>query len=323
MRSRPSRYCHPMSTNATTGSRLRMPLAPDSDPNRPLAMDWQTYSDTAMSEWYSLLSGDPEEEQVQHFLELHPSMIPGGSGDVGPGGHHGSDMGIVFRRPTLKGSGRSFEPDFMWVTRSSGLITPILIEIEKPSKRWFKKSGRPTSKFTDAHDQLNDWRAWFADDANKAIFRKTFLFLGDQYENRPLEPQYLLIYGRQREFEWGGIHADPDGLRRKRDSQRRAAEHFITFDSLRPRHDHASSITASLTATGVRPYAFSPTYGTSADVGDGALLLGDPAEALQRSVLMSEERKQYLARRWKHGQDTSRRIQQDHEAIYPRQLGRE
>ena len=44
------------------------------------------------------------------------------------------------------------------MTRSSGLITPILIEIEKPSKRWFKENGRPTAEFRDAHDQLNDWR---------------------------------------------------------------------------------------------------------------------------------------------------------------------
>ncbi len=137
-------------------------VVPDTDPMRPRALAWDTYSDMALAEWYKLLSLNPEEDEVQRFLELHPSMIPGGSGDVGPGGHHGSDMGAVFRRPKLIGSGRTFEPDFMWVTRSSGLVTPILIEIEKPSKRWFRKDGRPTGEFTEAHDQLNDWRSWFA-----------------------------------------------------------------------------------------------------------------------------------------------------------------
>lgn len=83
-------------------------------------------------------------------------MIPGGSGDVGPGGHHGSDLSAVFTQPALTGSGRTLIPDLMWVTRSSGPVTPILIEIEKPSKRWFKENGRPTSAFRDAHDQLND-----------------------------------------------------------------------------------------------------------------------------------------------------------------------
>jgi hypothetical protein len=69
-------------------------------------------------------------------------------GDVGPGGHHGSDMGGVFREPDLTGRGSS--RIFTWVTRSSGLITPILIEIEKPSKRWFRSDGRPSGDFKDA-----------------------------------------------------------------------------------------------------------------------------------------------------------------------------
>lgn len=304
-------------------TRLTLTLRPDDNPNRPRPLEWQAYSDAALSAWYNLLSSNPDEDAVQAFLELHPAMIPGGSGDIGPGGHHGSDMGIVFRRPTLKGSGRSFEPDFMWITRSSGLITPILIEIEKPSKRWFKKNGRPTSAFTDAHDQLNDWRSWFSDDSNKAVFRKTFLFLGDHYASRPLEPQYLLIYGRQREFEWGGIHSDPDGLRKKRDSQRREGESFMTFDSLRPRYDHSSSITASMTAQGPRPFAFSPVYGTSAGIGAGALALGDPAVALGRSVMMSDERKGYLADRWTHWQTVEQEVRRNAERIHSRQLGHE
>ena len=97
-----------------------------------------------------------------------------------------------------------FEPDFIWVTRSSGLITPILIEIEKPSKRWFRGDGRPSGDFKDARDQLNDWRSWFTRDGNETIFREKFLFLSDKYEDRPLEPQYVLILRVQRGRE--GVH---------------------------------------------------------------------------------------------------------------------
>lgn len=248
-------------------------------------------------------------------------MVPGGSGDVGPGGHHGSDMGVMFRRPTLKGAGPDFEPDFMWVTRSSALITPILIEIEKPSKRWFNKNGRPTAAFTAAHDQLNDWRSWFSNDSNKAVFRRTFMLLGDRFENRPLEPQYVLIYGRQREFEYGVVHSNPDALRHKRDLQRREAESFMTFDSLRPRFDHRNSITATMTAAGPRLHAFSPMYGTHADVGEGALLFGDPAEALARSVMMSTERKEYLAERWRYWQGVEEESRRNKRKAVPHELG--
>ncbi|MGI5456057.1 Shedu anti-phage system protein SduA domain-containing protein [Streptomyces sp. CA-249302] len=261
-------------------------------------MTWDRYSDQALSEWYSLLSRSPEEDEVQRFLELHPAMIPGGSGDVGPGGHHGSDMGAVFRRPKLIGAGRSFEPDFMWVTRSSGLITPILIEIEKPSKRWFRKDGRPTSEFTEARDQLNDWRSWFRRDGNQALFRETFLLLGEKYRNRPLEPQFVLIYGRESEFKMGGGHSNPDALRYKRDQQRGESEYFMTFDALRPRYDHSISMTLTMTAQGPKIHAFSPVYGTGTNTGPRALRLSDAEAAFSRSVMMTEERREYLKKRW-------------------------
>lgn len=274
-------------------------LEPDKDPGRPRPLEWQVYVDGVMSEWYRLLSTIPEEAEVQQFLELHPALIPGGSGDVGPGGHHGSEMGAVFRRPALIGAGSSFEPDFMWVTRSTGLITPILIEIEKPNKRWFQKNGRPTAEFRDAHDQLNDWRAWFSHEQNVSLFRQRYLFF-DDFSSRPLEPQFVLIYGRSAEFELGGGHLNPDGIRRKRDTQRASGETFMTFDSVRPRYDHGPSVTVTMTAKGPRPFAFSPVYGTSAFSGEDALLLGEISEALGRSVMMTDERKEYIAKRWEY-----------------------
>ncbi|MBR7830419.1 DUF4263 domain-containing protein [Actinospica sp. MGRD01-02] len=270
----------------------------DDDPDRPKSIMWEQYSEQVRAQWAVLLDTNPEEREIQRFLELHPAMIPGGSGDIGPGGHHGSDLMAVFREPVITGRGRAFEPDFMWVTRSSGLITPILIEIEKPSKRWFLRNGRPSAEFTQAHDQLNDWRSWFSRDGNAALFRDKYLFLERKYMNRPLKPQFVLIYGRESEFEYEGGHANPDDLRYKRDLQRGPDEAFMTFDALRPRYDQSNSMTLTMTVEGPEVFAFSPTYGTGPDVGEGALILGDPSEALKRSEMMTEERRAYLASRW-------------------------
>ncbi|MGW7057758.1 Shedu anti-phage system protein SduA domain-containing protein [Streptomyces sp. NPDC054904] len=300
---------------------LQGTVDPDADPTRPKALDWITYTERVVADWRGLLAQDPEEDAVQSFLELHPAMVPGGSGDVGPGGHHGSDMEAVFRRPKLIGGGRTFEPDFMWVTRSSGLVTPILIEIEKPTKRWFRKDGRPTGEFTEARDQLNDWRSWFAREGNQAHFRDTFLFLCDKYRDRPLEPQFLLIYGRESEFEIGGRHMNPEELRYKRDQQRARDESFMTFDALRPRYDHGNSMTLTMTAHGPEVHAFSPVYGTSAFVGEGALVLGDPVPALSRSAMMSDERRAYLAQRWAHWQEDERKKNATPNAMYWRRSG--
>lgn len=296
------------------------PAKPDRRPDRPTAMEWSAYSAAVSEQWIALLDRDPEEPEVQEFLELHPSMVPGGSGDIGPGGHHGPELSACFRRPTLKGERRSFEPDFMWVTRSTSTITPILVEIEKPSKRWFKKDRRGTAHLTEALGQLNDWRVWFSLPANQAIFRETFLFEGT-YSNRRLEPQYVLVYGRGSEFTDAGGHADPDALRYERASMRKGDEYFLTFDSLIPRFESRHSITVTMSPVGPRPHAFSPTFGTSAGFGATARRLGDPKLALERSVMMSEERKEYLAERWQYWAEEDVRAERAKDRFRLRQGG--
>jgi hypothetical protein len=251
-------------------------------------------------------------------------MIPGGSGDVGPGGLHRSEMRAVFRCPTLKGAGRSFVPDFMWVTRSTTLITPILIEIEieKPSKRWFGPNGRPTADFTQAHDQLNDWRSWLAQDENRALFRRQYLF-HDRYDDRSLEPQFVLVYGRAGEFDPGGRHDYPHELRHKRDTMRTADESFMTFDSLTPRYDHRDALTVTMTAHGPRVYAVSPHFATGTNTGRDAVLLRNISEALGRSVGMSEQRKQYIQGRWEYWADVERKLAANGHRTGLRSTGRE
>ena len=118
-------------TDANTPPPLNI-VKPDEDPDRPRAIEWEKYADACLSEWYAQLARDPEEDEVQRFLELHPAMVPGGCGEIGPGGHHGAHLSALFRQPALQGMSLGYIPDFMWITHSTSLITPILIEIEKP-----------------------------------------------------------------------------------------------------------------------------------------------------------------------------------------------
>lgn len=98
----------------------------------------------------------------------------------------------------------------------------------------------------------------------------------------------------------------------------------MTFDSLRPRYDHANSVTVTMTAKGPSAYAFSPVYQTSpSSTGHAALTLGDPMEALGRTVMMSDERKAYLAERWAHWREKELAARLDPKGTYPRSLGRE
>lgn len=135
------------------------------------APDPESYAATVGAEWRDLLSSDPDEVAVQRFMELHPAILPGAH-DLGPTGNHPPLYGAVFRQARLEGLGTNRYPDFMWISKSTAFITPVRIEIEKPSKRWFTKAGTPTAEFTEAQGQLAEWRAWFSDETNVANFKK-------------------------------------------------------------------------------------------------------------------------------------------------------
>lgn len=117
-------------------------------------------------------SSDPAESAVQVFLEEHPCLLPGAHGDIGPGGHHGPVPGGVFAEPSLEGLNKDRRPDFMWITRSTSLITPICIEIERPVSTGLLLTASLPAELTQALDQLTDWKVWFSESENQSIFWK-------------------------------------------------------------------------------------------------------------------------------------------------------
>ena len=273
---------------------------PDHRPDRPQPTPWAAYREWLLPRWQSILGSNPPEQVVQTFLEAHPSLLPGGLGDVGPGGHHGPVLDGVFREPPLEGLARDRRPDFMWITRSTDLITPVCIEIEKPGKNWFTQRERPTAELTQALDQLVDWKVWFAEPENQSIFRKTYLLSG--YEDRRLLPQYVLIFGRSSEFERSGQHKRPDRLRKKRDFMRRADEQFMTFDSLRPKEEYSDFVTLSMTADGPTLHAIPPSFTTGPPTMGIAGMIRDPRDAIYRTEMWDDTRKAYVLERWLHWQ---------------------
>jgi hypothetical protein len=274
-------------------------LRADLDPARPLPVAWEQYLPWVTAQWGQLLASAPPESKVQTFLEQNPALIPGGLGEVGPGGHHGPHLGGVFRQPELQGLGRRQIPDFMWITRSTSLVTPICIEIERPDRRWFTQAGDPTADLTHARQQINRWRSWFGESANQEIFKSKYL--QHQYENRELRPIYLLVYGRSTEFDKAtSPHADPDALRKLRDLAAGSDEQFMTFDSLKPKFDYRDFVTLTMAVSGPALHAVPPTFTTGPDTIELATALPDAEEAIRRTPLWSTERKDHVVARWNH-----------------------
>jgi hypothetical protein len=264
----------------------------------PAAVRWNDYAEWLKPRWTALLASNPTEKLVQAFLEAHPCLLPGATDDLNSlSGHHGACWDAVFRQPELKGLGRTRFPDFMWVRRDTGAVRPILIEIEAPSKRWFSASRRlPTSQLAQAQDQLLEWRIWFEKPENVLIFRQNYV--PAQFHSRPVEPQFVLILGRDQEFRPPEPTASAEVARRKRDLLPRANEHYFTYDRLAPEEEARDYVTVTATKDKFRVDNVPPTLKTGHRTSALARRSPNLTTALVGVELMTQERKNYVASRW-------------------------
>ena len=213
-------------------------------------MAWEQYVADADAELAQLLSSEADEPQLQEWLERHPAWVPEVDGGRGDAGHHGPVHGAVVSQPPLRGLGTRV-PDFLCLTKTSAVITPVLVEIEDPAKQWFTGGGQPTAEFTQAQDQLVEWRSWFNVSGNQQVFLDTYEVPSSWRRSLAFRPLYRLVYGRQAEFDRPGRHADADRLNRKRAELARPDEEYRTWDSIAAaRPVSASVITARVGATG-------------------------------------------------------------------------
>lgn len=248
-------------------------------------MSWDDYAAIAVTEWNALLNQDGEEHVYQEFLERNPAFLPGARGDLGSSGHP-PIFGSLIAQPPLQALGVKI-PDFMWLATDSETIQPMLIEIERPSKRWFTNSGQQTADLTQAIQQLSQWRNWFENPVNEIWFRDFYRLSSAMIRERRIEPHYVLIYGRRSETQGKAE------LNRQRSNRALDDEHFMTYDRLRPDVHLASAIT--IAARGGDFYAkyWPPTVETGV-LDDDLREVQDKVLAAQACPHLSAARKQYL-----------------------------
>ncbi|HEX8156648.1 MAG TPA: hypothetical protein VF526_04600 [Solirubrobacteraceae bacterium] len=74
--------------------------------------------------------------------------------------------------------------------------------IEVPAKPWQHKADEGQhAKLTQARDQLNSWRSWFADPTNQARFLDDFIVPSDLRIHHRFRQHYVLIYDSRSEYE--------------------------------------------------------------------------------------------------------------------------
>lgn len=273
----------------------------------PRAWDWPTYEQWLTDEWARVLeeTNQKDESAFQWFLERHPCLLPGGEGTGQSfGGHHGSWGGIVIAEPPLTGIFLK-RPDFMWLTKNSEDLIPVLIEIEAPSKQWLTGNGQRTSALTQAEGQVGSWIQKLDNHEGRSQLAELYEFPQNWALRFNFVPRFMLIYGRQAEF------SDSPERNRQRKVSRSSAIEAMTYDRLQPRHGSANAITVRLhrkhglstrQAVAIPPtFRFGPTLATSI-----ARVHGLDA-AIASNELIADDRREFLLERLEYWQDLGRR----------------
>jgi len=260
-------------------------------PNPPSGMAWDEYEQRVVAEWTSLLASEEgcDERRVHEFLVRHPSMIPGAHSMTGPSGHSPFPLAVLSESP-LVGVGMKV-PDFIWLASDSANFTPVFIEIESPRKRWFTKDEVPAHHLTQAMNQLAQWQTWLNLPENAAVFYQSFEIPEYLRRHRTLRPEFVLIYGRRKEFE------DRPQLTRLRAQFERHGQVVMTFDRLRPAKDCSQYISATKRNGAYCALAVPATMEIGPSMADDFARITAIPEAIQKNDWMSEDRRRFLVER--------------------------
>jgi hypothetical protein len=254
------------------------------------AMPWDTYVGIVDQEWQALLAKtDSVEKDFQEFFERHtcclPQMYP-----VFKRGAHGPYPGAIISQPVLPDFTRKV-PDFLYITRDSATVYAVLIEIEHPAKPWATAGGQSSAEFTQATNQIADWKSWFNDPLNIAQFQKYYRIPSDWNQSRTFEQRYFLIYGRRTDSSL------TEAFNKKRKHLERENECHMTYDRIQPQRE-MDCLCAKLDGNGYRALSIPPTLELGPNFADYWKLIHDKEAAVRANRYLSKIRKEFLIGRW-------------------------
>jgi hypothetical protein len=165
----------------------------------PKAFDIDDYVKIRNEEYKKLLNNVKSEQEIQSFFESNPSFVPGAWTPGTKSGHYPLYCSLI-TQPKLQGLSTKI-PDFMWIATHSAGWYPTLIEIENPNKKNFKNNGVPAADFTQAKNQLEQWRTWFNNPSNVQHFMEKYQIPDYMRNQRQMKLHMILVYGRRSEFD--------------------------------------------------------------------------------------------------------------------------
>lgn len=264
------------------------------DHSTPANISIGKYRQHVMKDWEALLDDqDVNEEKVQKFLEMHPSMLPFNQIPLAHGNYHPLSEAVV-SQPVLSGL-KAKVPDFLYFTGNSGEITAVLIEIECPSKTWFTKKGQQTATLTQAANQIKTWKTWFSDPVNIQAFERDYLVRNyGPLNERTFKQEYILVIGRRKDIP------DPT-LNKTRHHLQGPSETWMTYDRLTFSPHWKDAVTVKLSRSGVTPefrvLHVPPMIKLGPHHYPNYRKLSDLEDAIKANRLISKDRKNFLLTR--------------------------
>lgn len=208
---------------------LPAPFDPSAADLTPVAR--ASYLEALTAEWKRLI-GDPlftDEANIQRFLERHPSLVPGAFGPSMRSGHTPWPAAVV-TQPELPDLSTK-RPDFMWISTDSAFLRPVLVEIERPDKRWFHENGAEQhADLTTPLTQVAHWRSWFNTAGNHTAFLRHYR-IPRVLMDRPIEPHFIVVHGRRDEATGSPAR---QRLRASISAAHSTDTILMTFDALSP-----------------------------------------------------------------------------------------
>lgn len=257
--------------------------------NVPREIEWDKYCQKVEEEYCKILEASNSEDVLQKFFEENPSLIPGALELIGQSGHC-PYMGALITQPEI-GCNIKRKPDFMWMAQDGLTFCPVFIEIEKPSKQMFTKNKTPSAEFTQAINQIDEWKVIFNKPENILNFYEKYN-IPLSMRKKIFEPQYLLVYGRREEY------IDDEHLTRLRKKKENENVVIMSFDRLRPISDYKQFVTCKLVDGKYHVVNISPTFRYRHVCAKDLYNWIGFNDAIDSMKYTSDERKKFLKERY-------------------------
>jgi hypothetical protein len=165
--------------------------------NEEMRLKKEAFVNNKLKEYIDFLFTCQDESSMQTYLEQHSDFLPYQKFLL----NHGVHLSSVIAKLQI---GHSYKTDFAYITKSSNEWYLVLVEIEKPTKRFFNRNDSFSKDFNQAYEQIKNWESYLSDANHKSYLIQRFEGLREPrtiLRDDNVNIKYLLVYGRSNEWQ--------------------------------------------------------------------------------------------------------------------------